>query len=133
ESHTIAPCICGIEVIKELIKASHLGRLQGLVRNQRSLQNSEGRSAHRCVWPWMPHNPEFRVELVSIFCIRTLRVEDVATDTKREGHVFQERDIGIHIKVDVRGVPREGTHSGLRPRSNGRRREVQLRSKVLLC
>src|SRR5437868_1154292 len=81
----------------------------------------------------MPHNPEFRVELVSIFCIRTLRVEDVATDTKREGHVFQERDIGIHIKVDVRGVPREGTHSGLRPRSNGRRREVQLRSKVLLC
>src|SRR6266446_4190306 len=119
ESHTIAPCVCGIEVIKELIKTSHLGRLKSLVRDQCSFQNPEGRSAHRCVRPWMPHNPELRVDLVGIFCSRTLRVEDVATGTKCEGYVFQERKIGIHVKIDVGGISRQDIHSSLRPRPNG--------------
>src|SRR2546421_8283376 len=66
DRHPITPCVCQVKIIKELVKAGDLGRLQGLIRDQRSLQNSKYGSAHGRPEKWIPYNPKFRVELLCI-------------------------------------------------------------------
>ena len=98
---TIAPCLGCIDIIKELIEASDLGRFKRLVGNERSLQSPEhsptdSRSSQR-----VPDNPEFRVELVSILHSWKISVKEVATATESEGHIFQEMDVRVQVGIRV--------------------------------
>ena len=88
DGRPIAPCLCCISVIKELIKAGDLGRLKGLVRDQRSLQDPECGSAQCGAWNRLPGNPEFRVELVLLPNNRTITAQEVGTEPNSKRHVL---------------------------------------------
>src|SRR5215475_621845 len=104
DSPTIIPCTCGIKIIKELIESGYLGRLDGLIRHQRSLQSPECGNTQRGVWPGIPDEPKFRVELIFILYGGSFSLEEVATATDSERDIFQELNIGIHIQIRVLGI-----------------------------
>src|SRR5215813_9261068 len=56
DSSPIAPGVCAINIIKELIKTGDLGGFEGLARNQSSLQDPEYSGAECRVWKRIPGN-----------------------------------------------------------------------------
>src|SRR5215813_2605170 len=92
-SPTITPCACRISIIKELIESGYLGRLNGLVRHQGSLQSPECGNAQCGIGKGIPDEPKFRVELIFILCSGILSLEEVATATDSERDIFQQLDI----------------------------------------
>ncbi len=83
----IAPCLCEIKVIKELIKTGNLSRLKSLLRDQGALQRPEYGSPYGRVWKWIPDHAEFRVELV-FDVIQEFAVDMVVAESNGKRHIL---------------------------------------------
>ena len=95
----VTPGLRQVEVIEELIEPGHLGGLQRLVGDQRSLQDPERRRAKGGPRERSPGDPEFRVDLILIDI--PIAAQGVETEPQRGGHVFQEIDVRVRVHVEV--------------------------------
>jgi hypothetical protein len=95
----VTPGLRQIGVIEELVEPGHLGWLERLVGDQRSLQDPERRGAKGGPGQRIPGDPELRVDLVLI----DIRVpaQGVEAEPQRGGHVPQEVDVRVRVRVEV--------------------------------